>query len=265
MTMRVVAGVDVGSTTIKVTVYDGRAMEHRMVLAGWNPREEAKALLTKVVKEWQIAIDDLAAIVGTGYGRANLPFAARPLTEITCHARGAEYLSPGVRTVIDIGGQDAKAIRLAAGRVEEFVMNDKCAAGTGRFVQVMANALGFDVASVAQLALKPGEEACSISAMCTVFAESEAVGLLHRGHSPRAIMAGIYAAIASRVIGMADKIAPCGPVVFTGGVARNEALGRALSERLGLELVVPSKALYAGSIGAALYAWEQGETKEAND
>lgn len=255
--MRVVAGVDVGSTTIKVTGYDGTVMEHRMVLAGWNPREEAQALLTRVAGEWGIGIDDLAAVVGTGYGRSNLPFAARPLTEITCHARGSEYLAPGVCTVIDIGGQDAKAIRLEAGKVEEFVMNDKCAAGTGRFVQVMANALGFDVASVANLELTPNEQPCAISAMCTVFAESEAVGLLHRGHSPRAIMAGIYEAIASRVVTMADRISPCGPVVFTGGVARNRALGNAISQRLGLPITVPEKALYAGAIGAALYAWDQ--------
>ncbi len=264
MTGRIVAGVDVGSTTVKVTVYNGVAMEHRMVLAGWNPREEAQGLLAKVAKEWQLEMSDFAAVVGTGYGRENLPFLSRTLTEITCHARGAEYLAPGVATVIDIGGQDAKAIRVAEGKVQDFVMNDKCAAGTGRFVQVMANALGFDVAAAAKLELRAGESACQISSMCTVFAESEAVGLLHRGHAPRLIMAGIYEAIAGRIVSMADKITPEGPLVFTGGVARNTAFAGMLEQRFGLPLVVPKNALYAGSIGAALYAWDQVK-KEAVD
>lgn len=257
MAGQIVAGVDIGSTTVKLTVYNGVAMEHRMVLAGWNPREEAEALLAKTAADWQVAKDDFSAIVGTGYGRENLQFLSRSITEITCHARGAEQLVPGVKTVIDIGGQDAKAIRVENGRVLDFVMNDKCAAGTGRFVQVIANALGFDVAAAAKLVLEPGEKPCRVSSMCTVFAESEAVGLLHRGHSPRLIMAGIYDAIAARIVSMADKIIPDGPLVFTGGVARNEAFGKILEQHFALPVIVPKHALYAGSIGAALYAWDQ--------
>jgi len=254
----IVAGIDAGSTTVKVTLYDGMHMESWLGLAGWNPRAEATTLLQQAVVKWGTDRADLTYIIGTGYGRVNLPFVSKSMTEITCHAKGGFYLYPGVGTVIDIGGQDAKAIRVDKnGKVSDFIMNDKCAAGTGRFIQVMANALGLDVAGIAQLDLLPGEEACTINSMCTVFAESEVIGLLNQGYSRQAIMAGIYQSIASRIIAMAATICPTSPVVFTGGVSQNVWLCTALEHKLNMPVIVPEQAVFAGAIGAALYAWEE--------
>ena len=253
---KIVAGIDAGSTTVKVTLYDGTRMESWLGLAGWNPRAEATALLQQAVVNWGTDLDGLAYVIGTGYGRVNLPFVSKSMTEITCHAKGGSFLYPGVGTVIDIGGQDAKAIRVDGnGKVTDFIMNDKCAAGTGRFIQVIANALGLDVVGMLQLELLPGEEACTINSMCTVFAESEVIGLLNQGHSRQAIMAGIYQSIASRIIAMAATICPEAPVVFTGGVSQNVCLCAALENKLNMPVIVPDKAVFAGAIGAALYAW----------
>lgn len=254
----IVAGIDAGSTTVKVTLYDGTRMESSIGLAGWNPRAEATTLLGQAVASWDTDLEGLAYIIGTGYGRVNLPFVSRSMTEITCHAKGATFLYPGVGTVIDIGGQDAKAIRVDKnGKVSDFIMNDKCAAGTGRFMQIMANALGLDVVDMAQMELLPGEEACTINSMCTVFAESEVIGLLNQGYSCQVIMAGIYQSIASRIATMAATVSPESPVVFTGGVSQNIWLCTALEKKLNMPVIVPDRAVFAGAIGAALYAWDE--------
>lgn len=187
MMARVVAGIDAGSTAIKVAFYDGERLACWLRPAGWSPREEARALLAQAAGEWRMELADFGPIVGTGYGRTGLTFTSRSATEITCHARGAAFLQPGASTVIDIGGQDSKVIRVnGAGRVEDFLMNDKCAAGTGRFLQVMAHALGMELAEVNSMSLA-GVEACRINSMCTVFAESEVIGLLNQGYSRQEI------------------------------------------------------------------------------
>lgn len=256
----IVAGIDAGSTTVKVTLYDGIRMESWLGLAGWNPQAEATALLEQAVGVWEITAQDIAYIIGTGYGRVNLSFVTKSMTEITCHGKGATFLYPGVRTVIDVGGQDAKTIRVADnGKVVDFIMNDKCAAGTGRFMQVMAHALGLDVASMAQIELLPGEEVCTINSMCTVFAESEVIGLLNQGCSRQAIMAGIYQSIASRIGTMAATVGLESPIIFTGGVSQNTMLCKELENKLQMPVIVPDQAIFAGSIGAALYAWNEVE------
>jgi predicted CoA-substrate-specific enzyme activase len=164
---------------------------------------------------------------------------------------------PEARAVVDIGGQDAKAIRVdTQGKVQDFVMNDKCAAGTGRFLQVMANALGLDVADIGSIEADSAGELCTINSMCTVFAESEVIGLVNRGVSREAIIAALYTSIANRVSVMAAAIQPQPPVAFTGGVAQNQALRRQLEIRLGLPVITSAQAVFAGSIGAALYAWD---------
>jgi len=262
----IVAGIDAGSTTIKVTLYDGTRMESWLGLAGWNPQAGATTLLQQGVESWETSVLELAYMIGTGYGRVNLPFVTKSMTEITCHGKGANFLYPGVRTVIDVGGQDAKAIRvLENGKVSDFIMNDKCAAGTGRFIQVIANALGLDVASVAQLALSPGETVCTISSMCTVFAESEVIGLLNQGYSRQAIMAGIYQSIASRLATMAAKVGLESPIIFTGGVSQNTTLCRELENKFKMPVIVPGQAVFAGSIGAALYAWDEVRHQNGGD
>jgi len=254
----IVAGIDAGSTTIKVTLYDGVQMENWLGIAGWNPREEATSLFQTAIERWGVSLEEIDYSVSTGYGRVNLPFVTKSMTEISCHGKGAAFLFPGAGTVIDIGGQDAKAICLGeGGRVTDFIMNDKCAAGTGRFIQVMANALGLDVADMAQMEPMLGEKACSINSMCTVFAESEVIGLLNQGYSRQAIMAGIYKSIASRIGTMTANVGIEAPVVFTGGVSQNSWLCRELEAKLAIPVIVPDKAVFAGAIGAALYAWEE--------
>ncbi|BBB91927.1 MAG TPA: acyl-CoA dehydratase activase [Methylomusa anaerophila] len=257
MKLSVVAGIDIGSAAIKLTLYDGVQMAYAARLSGWNPREAALDLLRRETAAWGIAVEDLVCIVGTGYGRINFPLAHKTMTEITCHGRGAAYMVPGAATVLDIGGQDAKAMRVDnTGKVTDFVMNDKCAAGTGKFFQVMAGAMNLDMAGLNELELSPGEEACTVNAMCTVFAESEVIGLVNKGKSRQAIFAGLYKSVANRVAAMAASVQLAAPVVFTGGVSQNRHMRRELEEKLGVELIVPSHALYAGSIGAALCAWD---------
>ncbi|QDR79403.1 acyl-CoA dehydratase activase [Sporomusa termitida] len=255
MKAKIVAGIDAGSSAIKLTLYDGKTMANSLCPAGWAPQEQAAGLLAAALAGKSPA--QAAYIVGTGYGRLGLPFVTKAMTEITCHARGAGYLLPAARTVIDIGGQDAKAIRVdEAGKVEDFVMNDKCAAGTGRFLQVMAQALGLAIADIGAIEADPDGPACRINSMCTVFAESEVIGLVNRGVPREAIIAALHTSIANRVAVMAAAIQPLPPVAFTGGVSQNQALRRQLALRLGLSVITTGQAIFAGSIGAALYAWE---------
>jgi len=178
------AGVDVGSISAKAALYDSAARQVLGVghtLTGWSPRESGNAALHAALDAAQVGMDDVAQIVGTGYGRIALPFANRTLTEISCHARGAFFLAPETRTVVDIGGQDSKVISLDEhGRALDFAMNDRCAAGTGRFLQVMAAALGMDLDDMGDLALRSKSPA-ALSSVCTVFAESEVVGLIAQG------------------------------------------------------------------------------------
>ncbi|MDT8900147.1 acyl-CoA dehydratase activase [Anaeroselena agilis] len=252
----IVAGIDAGSTAIKVTLYDGTLTENMIEPAGWNGREVAAGMLARAASRRGVRVEEIARIYGTGYGRVGLVFLTKAVTEITCHARGAAFLAPGVGTVIDIGGQDVKAIRVdGSGRVLDFIMNDKCAAGTGRFLQVMAGALGMDLATMASLSAV-GAEACPINTMCTVFAESEVIGLLNRGTPRETIIAGLYKSIASRVAAMTARITPCQPVVLTGGVALHPSMHKALESELKLPVTVPGQAVFAGSVGAALLAWD---------
>lgn len=253
----VVAGIDTGSTAVKVTLYDGDTMQSWLGPTGWNPGEVSAALLGQACQSWGLDKQNLAGVVGTGYGRMMLTFLTKALTEISCHAKGAAYLWPGVCTVIDIGGQDAKAIQVDAnGKVLNFVMNDKCAAGTGRFLQVTANALGLDVAQLGAIECPPGQPICNVNSMCTVFAESEVIGLLHQGFSREAIVSALYRSIARRIATMVSDVGPQPPMLFTGGVAQNRGLCNALEEKFQMPVYVPDQAVFAGAIGAALYAWE---------
>lgn len=251
---RYAAGIDLGSTTIKVVIYDGTRYIAHMTFASWNPAGTASSLLATVAAEFGLASPP-TLVATTGYGRRTVKDATLTPTEITCHARGATYLVPGCRFVIDIGGQDAKGIRLSEdGSVEDFVMNDKCAAGTGRFLSTMGQALGVHVDHLAQHAL--GQEPHRINAMCTVFAESEVISLINQGIERGPIIAGLHASIARRTASMVASLRPEPPIVFTGGVSQNGDIVQRLSAELGCPVIVPHDAVYAGAIGAALLAWE---------
>lgn len=249
-----VAGVDVGSVAAKAVIFDpqSRSLLGKAVLpTGWNAHEAGeKALAAACADAGGIAA---SRIVGTGYGRISLPFADKVVTEITCHARGAVHLFPGTGVVLDIGGQDSKVISTAPdGSVQDFLMNDKCAAGTGRFLQVLSGILGMELAELGEAAGR-GKPA-AISSMCAVFAETEIIGLLARGTPPADIAAGVFRSIARRMRGLAARIPLHGECTFTGGLATSPSFSRLLSEELGVPVNVPEYPQLVGAIGAALIA-----------
>jgi predicted CoA-substrate-specific enzyme activase len=251
----VTAGVDVGAITAKAAIIeDGDLLATAVILAGYDRAAAAIQVLDQALAHAGLTRESIVRLVGTGYGRVQVPGADRTVTEITCHARGAHHVCPGVHTVIDIGGQDSKGISVGpGGKVLDFVMNDKCAAGTGRFLEVMAHALEEDLVNFGQIALSAPRRA-SISSTCTVFAESEVVTHVARGIPKAEIIAGIHEAIAARIATMVGRISVRDDVVLTGGVARNAGVARMLEEKLGHTIVVPEQAQLAGAIGAAMIA-----------
>ena len=248
-------GLDIGSTTAKAVLLDAdnRIAASRILPTGCDLKAVALQLRQEVLAAAGMSAGDVT-VVATGYGRGLVDFAARTVTEITCHARGVRRLHPDAHTVIDVGGQDAKAIRLGArGQVEDFAMNDRCAAGTGSFLDVIARRLGRDLASLSDLPVsdvRPPE----ISSTCVVFAESEVVGLIARGHRPDEVLAGVHRAIARRVAALAQQVRAEAPLYFSGGVALNETLRRELERALGMPLRRSDQPQLTAALGAALLA-----------
>jgi predicted CoA-substrate-specific enzyme activase len=250
-----VAGMDIGSiTTETVVLRDGAVIASLIMPTGANSRTAAERCLSAALQAAGLRREEISAIVTTGYGRASFPGATKMITEITCHARGAYSIHPQTRTVIDIGGQDSKVIRLdAQGRNVDFQMNDKCAAGTGRFLEVMAHALEVKVEELGRLSLA-APRSIKISSMCTVFAESEVVSLIADNQPKEVIIRGLHDSIADRVLGMVNRVGVEEDVTLTGGVAKNEGVRRALEERLGVKMFIPSDPQIVGALGAALLA-----------
>jgi predicted CoA-substrate-specific enzyme activase len=248
-------GIDIGAVSAKgVVVKDNHVLSRTVLDTGSNVERAADTVLQSLLKETQTTIKEVKRTVATGYGRNSVPFADMKMTEITCHARGVIHLMPEARTIIDVGGQDSKAIRVdEQGTVCDFVMNDKCAAGTGRFLEVMAKALELKSDDLGAIALSSKNPA-AISSVCTVFAESEIVSLRGEGEKREDIVAGIHTAIASRINSMVMQIGCEDPVVLTGGVARNEGLVRALGKEMGRVVMVPEYPQLTGALGAALIA-----------
>lgn len=244
-------GVDIGSTAAKVSVFTDEALTHNFTLpTGWSSIETSKIIQKKLVESGVILEE--SKIVATGYGRVSVPYAHKTITEITCHGRGAHYLLGRDCTVIDIGGQDTKIISIEGGRVVNFSMNDKCAAGTGRFLDLMANTLGVSLDDLASMAIK-GKD-ISITSMCTVFAESEVISLIGNGSPREDIARGIINSIISRVSTMLHKHGSSNTVYLTGGLCEVEPFIKLLSDKIGKEVQTNKYARYAGSIGAALLA-----------
>ncbi|MBI4287585.1 MAG: 2-hydroxyglutaryl-CoA dehydratase [Chloroflexi bacterium] len=246
------AGIDIGSTMTKVAIINDGVVSSVIGPTGPEHRRLANKVMESALAQAGIPFGGVTYVIATGYGRVNVPFADRQVTEISCHARGVSSLFPSARTVIDIGGQDCKAIRvLPNGRVKEFVMNDKCAAGTGRFLEVVAEKLGLKLEELGEMSLR-APVAVKISSTCTVFAEQEIVSHLATGAGPESIVAGVNQAIAHRIGAMVDRMGLEKDVVITGGGAKNIGLVKALESRLGCPLRVPSEPLLTGCIGAAL-------------
>jgi predicted CoA-substrate-specific enzyme activase len=248
-------GIDVGSITTKAAVVeDGRLISDRVMLTGYNAQDAGTKVYQDIIADLGIKASDVDKIIATGYGRKSVAIADKAVTEITCHAVGAQYLNPAVRSIIDIGGQDSKAIVVDEnGGVKDFAMNDKCAAGTGRFLEVMARALEVDINDFGEVSLKADSPA-KISSLCTVFAESEVISLISKGEKRENIIAGIHESIASRVVAMAGRIGLSAPLMMTGGVAKNKGVVKALEDKTGYRIEVSEKTQVTGALGAALIA-----------
>lgn len=259
-----VLGVDFGSMASKAIILDQdqKIVASGCAMKGAVSEEGVEVAVNEALYKAGLELKNLSQVVSTGYGRRKLDFVNRTITEITCHARGAVYLFPDCRTVIDIGGQDSKVIRIdTKGLVEKSLMNDRCAAGSGRFLEVLAGALQLDLDVIGEMSLQATEQV-TVSSMCTVFAETEVISLLAEGKEKKDILGGVHRAIAGRVAGMARKLGIAEPVAMTGGVSRNIGLVRALEETLRLEMRISPISQLAGALGAALYAWDDATGKE---
>ena len=252
------AGTDLGSTMTKVVIIDlkGKIRAYIAGPTGAEHRRMVNRVMDEALKQANLSIEEITYIVATGYGRINVPFADRQITELTCHAKGIASMFPKAKTVIDIGGQDAKGLKLGPnGKLLNFVMNDRCAAGTGRFLEVIAGTLGLKLEELGPISLK-AKNKVSITSLCTIFAEQEVVNNLSDGVALEDIAAGLHDAVTGRVCRMARKLKIEPDVVFTGGVAKNVGMVRAMKENLGQEIFVPEEPLLSGALGAAILAKE---------
>jgi predicted CoA-substrate-specific enzyme activase len=249
------AGIDIGSITAKAAVMgNGKLLGTKTIFTGYNAEAAGRKVYAALLSDLGLASNMVEKIVSTGYGRKAVAFADKAVTEILAHAAGAHFSNQGARTVIDIGGQDSKAIALdEGGRVINFVMNDKCAAGTGRFLEVMARALEVDLAAFGAMSLQATKPS-QISSLCTVFAESEVISLVSRGEERPNIIAGIHDSIAARMSSMLGRLGLGEPVTMTGGVAQNRGVVHALEKKLGIKIQVSPQAQQNGAIGAAILA-----------
>jgi predicted CoA-substrate-specific enzyme activase len=245
------AGIDIGSTMTKVALMDEEVIASVIGPTGPEQRRLANKVMEQALDKAGLPFSNIAYVVATGYGRINVPFADKQITEISCHTRGVAYFFPSAGTIIDIGGQDSKVIKIGNGRPIDFVMNDKCAAGTGRFIEVTADALGVDLEEVGSRALESTNPA-KISSICTVFAGQEVVSRLADGVPLNDLLAGILESLASRISRMVNRLRATSEVVITGGGAKNVGLVKALSEKLGCKASIPPEPLLTGAIGAAL-------------
>ena len=233
---------------------DGKILGTRVIFTGYNAEQAGTKVYEELLTELGFEKSDIRKVVSTGYGRNSVKFMDKAMTEIICHGAGAHYLNPRIRSVIDIGGQDSKAIVLdEKGKVKNFAMNDKCAAGTGRFLEVMARALEVDLDGFGALSLRAGDPS-RISSLCTVFAESEVISLISKGEKRENIIAGIHESIAARIAAMANRLRIAPLVVMTGGVAKNIGVVKALERKIGMAVEVSEYAQVNGAIGAAFLA-----------
>ena len=247
-------GIDSGSVATKGVLFDGKNIMKKVIIpTGWSPKNASQEVLDKLVEN--IDKKQVKKVVGTGYGRVSMDFVDKKVTEITCHAKGIHFLNNNVRTILDVGGQDSKVISLDEdGNVSNFIMNDKCAAGTGRFLQVTSTLLGSDVENIDKFA--KGSNPQNISSMCTVFAESEIISLLAQDVSKESIAAGILLSIANKSSSMLSKVDITEEVAFTGGVAKSEVLVNMLENIMNKKIFTAEDTQIIGALGAAVIGYK---------
>ena len=258
--MRYFSGVDVGSTQTKCVIIDEQRdiVARALIETGANIIRAGDRGFAAALDAATIPRESVACVVGTGYGRFKVSFGDIQITEITCHAKGACLLFPGTTTVIDMGGQDAKAISVHDGEVADFVMNDKCAAGTGRFLSTAAEALDLQLDEIGEISLR-ARNPVRLSTVCTVFVESDILSYVAQGKKIEDILGGIHSAIAARTIALARRVGLKPEYTFTGGVSRNVGMVQMLEEKLGHHLNVCADSHFMGAIGAALFAREHAQ------
>ena len=251
-------GVDVGSVSSQaVVMVDGQLFCYSNSRTGSDSPQSAQKAMDKILEDTGMSLNDIHYVVGTGYGRVNVPFANRTLTEIACHARGANFMyGPTVRTILDMGGQDCKAIHCdSRGKVTNFLMNDKCAAGTGRGMEVFADLLSIPIEEMGRLSFEVDEEPEPVSSTCVVFAKSEAVGLLRQGWPKEKVLAAYSSAMAHRVVELLERISMEKEFAITGGIAKNEGVVKRIEEEVKIKALHPKyDTQIAGALGGALFA-----------
>lgn len=259
------AGLDIGSVSTKVVIIDEnkKSLFYELLRTGSNSKKAAEKCMQSVLNKARISFENITNLIATGYGRKIVPFKSQEVSEISCHAKGAHFLFPNTKTVIDIGGQDSKAIRLDEdGEAVDFNMNDKCAAGTGRFLEEMAKALDTTVENLGKLSLR-SKKNLVISSMCTVFAESEVVSLLAENELREDIAKALHSAITDRILSLAYKVQITNAVTITGGVAKNVGVIGALKSKLpNLIINIPEEPQIVGALGAAIIAHDSTLSKE---
>lgn len=251
-------GIDIGSLTAKGVLFEnGKIIEKHLISVGYNSRIAGEKMVAELLEKAGLKRQDIGKTVATGYGRNSIDFADITTTEIICHGKGIHYQLPHIRTIIDIGGQDSKVILLdKKGNVANFVMNDKCAAGTGRFLDVMARAMETHIHEFGLLSLQ-ADNPSKISSVCTVFAESEIISLVSKGENRNDIIAGIHLSIARRIVSMVKRVGMVPPVAMSGGVALNVGLVNALEKILDVKIETTPYSQYSGALGAALIGQEE--------
>jgi predicted CoA-substrate-specific enzyme activase len=274
-------GIDIGSRSSKcVILEDGELLTYGTIESGPNAVKTSQAVVDAAIHrragKWggyrmplpdtkvdHLKIEDMAYIVSTGYGRAIVPFANRNVTEITCHCRGAQWFVPGVSTILDVGGQDTKGIRVGAkGEVADFVMNDKCAAGTGRFMEIVAEVLHVPLPEIGPLSLK-STKFLPFSTTCAAFGRGAAVALMKEGERKEDILAGLHEAIAGRVMAVVRKVGIADKFAITGGIGRNVGLVSKIEQKLdGLKVTLPEEPMIVGAMGAALIALDHAKKQD---
>jgi predicted CoA-substrate-specific enzyme activase len=258
----IVAGVDIGSSAAKAVILeDGNIIAASTIPTGVDSADTAQRVMEKTLKASNLRMEDIQYAVSTGYGRVNVPFAKKNITEISCHARGVVSLLPKVRTILDMGGQDCKAIQCdERGNVVKFVMNEKCAAGTGRYLERVASALDIPIQDIGGLSLQTVEGPVSISSYCAVFAQDDVILLVRQGKHLNDILAGVCEALAERTQNLILKIGIVEDFSICGGIAKNIGVVKRLERNLGVKASIAPEPQIAGALGAALFAQEIAST-----
>ncbi|MBV6410813.1 MAG: benzoyl-CoA reductase, bzd-type, subunit Q [Burkholderiales bacterium] len=267
----ITAGIDVGSVSSQAVIcVDGELYGYNSMRTGNNSPDSARNAINGVLEKSGMKLEDITYVIGTGYGRVNVPFAHKAITEIACHARGANYMGGNaVRTILDMGGQDCKAIHCdEKGKVTNFLMNDKCAAGTGRGMEVISDLMQIPIAELGQRSFDVDEEPSAVSSVCVVFAKSEALGLLKAGYTKNKVIAAYCQAMAERVVSLLERIGVEKEFFITGGIAKNPGVVKRIEKILGIQAVQTKiDSQIAGALGAALFGYtlmqKQGASAKA--